>query len=95
MVINDRKDHMKFVLDTSHIYIEAIDENGSRLWKTDPWKDAKLPVYRMIKRPKIVTFYLLNDSTTSNREVIAIMYQSSQCGDIDLRTGKFTFFGQD
>jgi len=86
---------MKFILDTLHIYVEAIDENGNRLWKTDPWSDAKLPVYRQIKRPQIVTFWLRNDSTTNNKEVVAIMYDNSQTGFIDERTGKFTFFGQD
>jgi hypothetical protein len=94
-VINDRKDHMKFVLDTSHIYIEAIDENGNQLWKTDAWNDAKLPVYRMVKRPKITTFCLLNDARTNNITAIVIQYQNSQFGDIDINTGKFKFFGQD
>jgi hypothetical protein len=94
-IIKDHKHYLKLVLDTSHIYVEAINENGNRLWKTDPWSDAKLPVYRMINRPKIVTFYLLNDSTTKNKDVIAIMYENSQSGFIDVRTGKFRFFGQD
>jgi hypothetical protein len=93
-IINDHKNHLQFVLDTSHIYIEAIDENGNRLWKTDPWTDAKLPVYRFIKRPKILTFCLCNDSRTNNKDEIGITYQNSQFGYVDLKTGKFRFAGQ-
>jgi hypothetical protein len=93
-IINDRKNHIKFVLDTSHVCVEAIDGNGNQLWKTDPWSDAKLPVYRFIKRPKLITFALKIDSTTQFGEVIAITYENTQWGDIDVRTGKFRFRGQ-
>jgi hypothetical protein len=35
--ITDLRNHIKYVLDTSHIYIEALTQNGNRIWKTDPF----------------------------------------------------------
>jgi len=84
----------KFILDTSRIFITAIDANGKQLWKTDPWKDNKLDAYR-VKRPILAEFYFVNNLHTNNQEVIWIIYNNTQFGIVDKRTGKFTWFGQD
>src|SRR4051812_25877884 len=46
-----------YVLDSLHVLVKAYGPDGKSLWKTDPWKDAQLPEYR-IKRPVIVQFRL-------------------------------------
>ena len=84
----------KFILDSTQIYITAIDSNGKQLWRTDPWKDNKLMVYR-IKRPIIVHFRLGYSAWSGKTQIIGIRYDNSQFGFIDKLTGKFTWLGQD
>jgi len=84
----------KFILDSTQIYVTAIDKSGKQLWRTDPWKDNKLEEYR-VKRPIIVSFDFANNKWTNNREVIWIVYNNTQFGIINKSNGKFTWFGQD
>lgn len=94
-VLKDSATKTKFILDKDQIYVTAVDSNGKQLWKTDPWKDNKVMVYR-IKRPIIITFTLTKDPAwTKNVEVIWIGYDNSQFGALDKQTGKFTFYGQE
>ena len=83
-----------FVLDSTQIYVTAIDKGGKELWRTDPWKDNKLEEYR-VKRPKIILFNFANNKWTDNKEVIWIVYNNTQFGILDKSNGKFTWFGQD
>ena len=84
----------KFILDTTQIYVTAIDKNGNQLWRTDPCKDNNIREYR-VKRPIIILFRFANNEWTDNKEVIWIVYNNTQFGIIDKSTGKFTWFGQD
>lgn len=84
----------KYFLDTSMIHIYAYDIHNKLLWKTDPWKDNNLMVYRNA-RPKVIYFQFLKDERTNNNEVIGVGYNNSQFGYLDKLTGKFTFLGQD
>lgn len=92
--ITDPKSQMKFVLDSSHINIGAIDKAGKSLWKTDPWKDNNLPEYRY-RRPIIARFYLDSSKRTNFSYAITISYNSTQTGYLDILTGKFKFMAQD
>jgi hypothetical protein len=84
-----------FILDANHIYITAFDRTGKKLWKTDPYKDSNMGEYRT-KRPLIVNFEFSSDNWCSgNTKVIWINYNNTQAGYIDLKTGKFSFCGQD
>jgi len=83
-----------FVLDTTNIYITAFDKSGKQLWRTDPWKDNDLGIYR-VQRPVIVYYSLANSDRANKEEVIWITYQNTQFGYIDKKDGKFTFLGQD
>jgi hypothetical protein len=47
-----------YQLDSAHIMFTALDKSGKRLWKTDPWKDNNISVYRT-KRPVIVDFKIV------------------------------------
>ena len=84
----------RFYLDTAQIYVYAFDQSGKLIWKTDPWKDNNLMVYR-VKRPIIRFFKFENNKWTDSIEVIGIGYNNSQFGYLDKLTGKFSFQGQD
>lgn len=92
--IIDPKTQVKFTLDSSHIYVEARDKNGRALWKTDAWKDNKLPAYRF-ERPLIIDFSLSNDKHTNFQDAIVVEYESTQTGYLNIHTGRFRFIGQD
>src|ERR1700744_2285483 len=85
-IITDRRNHIKYVLDTAHIYIEAITQSGNRIWRTDPWKDSKW-VQTLAERPVIITFHLKSDSSTHFRDVLAINYDNRGGAVIDAKTG--------
>jgi hypothetical protein len=99
IVLNDITTHTRFVLDTSHIYITAYGASGKILWKTDPWKDNKIEIYRT-NRPVIVNMQFDTNPGYPNKnnkgeKVIWIQYINTQFGYLDLRTGAFYFLGQD
>jgi hypothetical protein len=84
----------KFYLDSSKIFITAVDSKGKLLWKTDPWKDNNLMEYR-VNRPIIVYFNFASSKDSAHKKEIGISYNNSQFGRIELISGKFTFRGQD
>ena len=99
IILSDTLTNVKFVLDTSHVYITAYNSSGNILWRTDPWKDDKIEVYRT-NRPIIVNMHFdtnpgYPDKTKKGEKVIWIQYINTQSGFIDLKTGAFYFVGQD
>ena len=93
-IIEDQKGHVRYILDASHTFIEAFDESGKLMWRTDPWRDykwAKPPV----DRPIVVTFFLENDSLSNFRAVLAIRYDNLGGAGIDAKTGRIMSIGQD
>jgi hypothetical protein len=105
-ILIDNNTKTTYILDSTRITISAIDSSGHLLWKTDPWKDNKLPAYRT-NRPTIVTFYTTEKSNkrhkkkdayneyNDNPDYIAIGYSNSQFGYILKKNGSFKFMGQD
>jgi len=87
-----------YSLDSAHIMVTAQDKTGKLLWKTDPWKDNKIAVYRT-DRPVIVDFNIQNTNrdygVPIGSKVLWIVYINTQFGFLDLATGKFTWLGQD
>lgn len=94
LVLKDSLTGNIFLLDSTHINIYAFNTKGDTLWKTDPWKDNKLEVYR-VKRPVIVDFDFATNKWTDNKEVIWIVYNNTQFGTINKEVGKFRWMGQD
>jgi hypothetical protein len=100
----DKLNSIKYILDSTRIFITAMNSAGKELWKTDPWKDNNLEAYR-VKRPIIARFsfgeYPNYDEKQRRKakvkptEVIWISYNNTQFGIIDKSTRKFTWFGQD
>ena len=93
-ILVDSLTGVNFHLDSTHIYITAINPSGDTLWRTDPWKDNKLSKYR-VKRPVIVYFNFGIDKRNDNKEIIWITYNNTQFGHLDKESGKFHFKGQD
>lgn len=93
-ILVDSLSGTNFILDSSNIYISAVNLNNDTIWKTDPWKDNSLMEYR-VKRPIIARYYLANNKWTGDKEVIWIVYNNTQFGIVDKETGKFQWFGQD
>ena len=89
-----------YILDSVRVMITAYDKTGKEIWKTDPYKDNKLPEYRM-KRPVIVDFkfvtesWCYEDKLKKGTKTIWIIYINTQFGYINLNDGKFIFCGQD
>jgi hypothetical protein len=91
-----------YILDSTHIYVTAVNIKGDTLWRTDPWKDNDLMAYRTY-RPYIVNFSLENlreelakSHNLSTRDpIIWINYNNTQFGFINCKDGKFFFLGQD
>jgi hypothetical protein len=99
VTIIDSASGVLFSLDSAHIMISAQDSTGKILWKTDPWKDNHIQVYRT-NRPLIVDFKFAKTNFDYNNvpkgtKVLWIVYINTQFGYLDLATGKFTWLGQD
>ena len=84
-----------YVLDAPHIYITAYDRNGKKLWKTDPYMDNQMGEYRT-KRPVIVDFKFVTENFSSTKvETISIVYDNTEFGYENLKTGKYHSLGRD
>lgn len=100
VTLTDSSSGKIFTLDSSHIIVCGIDKNGNVLWKTDPWKDNNIEIYRTA-RPVIVDFTLAMTDERFSRmvptgtTVLWIVYINTQFGFLDLKNGKFFFCGQD
>jgi hypothetical protein len=89
-----------FVLDSTHTIIKAFNKSSQIIWQTNPRKDNSLQEYRH-KNP-VITYFKLgligrqeSEFYKKGDKVLFIGYSNSQFGFLDLKTGKFTFEGQD
>lgn len=87
----------RYVLDSAHIHVTAIDTSGNILWHTNPRIDAKLEDYRVrTERSKSIVYIAFhNDEWTDFKTVISVSFGNTQFGYLDRETGKFRFVGQD
>jgi hypothetical protein len=89
-----------FYVESDGRHLAAISPDGKVLWNRDPFSDSHLEPYRT-NQPKIVwvgqaqKWELEAISTKGSGKFISIDYNSSQFGVVDIKTGDFTFMGQD
>lgn len=83
----DAESGIVFYVESDGRHISAISPEGKILWSRDPFADAHLPFYRT-QTPRIVFIGRW-------RGCVAISYSSTQSGNLDIKTGDFTFTGQD
>jgi hypothetical protein len=96
----DTNSGISFLVESDGRHITATSSDGKTLWRRDPFADAHLKYYRTTT-PQIV--YIGKASQQAEAywtkhgipKIVGITYNSSQFGDLDVKTGDFTFGGQD
>jgi hypothetical protein len=68
-----------FYVESDGRHIAAIGQDGKLLWHRDPFADARLEAM----------------TGKGSGKFVCISYNSSQAGVLDMKTGDFTFMGQD
>jgi hypothetical protein len=102
----DRDSGIIFYVESDGRHVTAISPDSKILWSRDPFADAHLEFYRT-KTPCIVFIDEIDKSDEPHQWIvktmadkgiskfICITFNSSQFGCLDLKTGDFTFLGQD
>jgi hypothetical protein len=90
---------ISFLVESDGRHITARGLDGKILWRRDPFADAHLEFYRT-KNPQIVYIGKANERgeeywKKQGKQVIGINFNSSQFGEVDIKTGDFFFGGQD
>ena len=84
-------------------HVSAINPDGKILWTKDPFADAHLEFYRT-HHPQLVYLGAIGEAQKwmekamagkGSGKFIALSFNSTQSGVLDLKTGDFTFMGQD
>ena len=105
IILFDKITHTKYVLDSTHTQVTAIDSNGIKLWQTNPWRKylssntrAKQPTIDVFLFSTITDDWAKIDSwPKKDDEVIAISYYGNHgpFGVINKNTGEFCYQGMD
>src|SRR5436190_24330359 len=95
----DAESGIIFYVESDGRHLAAIDRDGKIVWHRDPFADAKLQYYRT-KSPQIVYVGKASERAQEywpgkQKKVIGIAFNSSQFGEVDIKTGEFQFGGQD
>jgi hypothetical protein len=84
---NDTNSGISFLVESDGRHITATGPDGKTLWRRDPFADAHLKFYRTTT-PQII--YI----GKASQQKVVITYNSSQSGELNIKTGDFTFAGQ-
>ncbi len=92
----DAESGTTFYVESDGRHVSAIDKEGKILWNRNPFVDGKLQPYRF-KIPVIVFIGEPSKWQIEDRKgrYIAISFNSSQFGIIDMANGDFIWMGQD
>jgi hypothetical protein len=84
--------------ETNGKHLSAIDFEGRVLWTRSPFKDAHLEPYR-VAEPRIVQIYAplpwMLKGSNGEEALVALEFESTQFGVVDLKSGRFYPLGQD
>jgi hypothetical protein len=79
-------------------HLSAIDFEGRVMWTRSPFSDAHLKPYR-VAEPRIVHIYAplpwMLEGARKKDAFVALEFESTQFGVVDLKSGKFFSLGQD
>jgi hypothetical protein len=81
-------------LESDHHHVTALDKDGKALWRRTPAMDGKLPPYSAARPQPDPGIDWIGPSNHQTKSV-GIRFNSRQAGSLDLKTGDFTFGGQD
>jgi len=92
----DKKLQIVFYAESEGRHLSAIDFDGRVLWTRNPFVDAQLKPYR-VAEPRIISIYppLPWMVADQKRSFIAIQFESTQVGVVDVKSGDFVLLGQD
>ena len=92
--VTDKETGIVYEVQSDRRTITATKQDGTIVWKINPFVDAKLEPYRF-KYPYINYFGKTHNNANLKEPVLGIAFNSSQFGDIELESGKFHWGGQD
>ena len=92
----DKTLQVVFYAETDGRHLSAITFDGKVLWTRSPFVDAKLEPYRMAE-PRIVRIgpplpWMIK---AAKGAFVAIAFESTQFGLVDVKSGDFVLLGQD
>jgi hypothetical protein len=94
----DKKAHLVVYAESDGKHLSAIDFEGRVLWTRSPFADAHLKPYR-VAEPKIAEIYAplpwMLEGAKGKDAFVALEFESTQFGLVDLNSGKFLSLGQD
>jgi hypothetical protein len=102
MTYRDPDSQAIFYVESDGRHLARIGASGEIAWLKDPHADAKVEEYRF-PNPQIVSINgpfrwqsnMVDELKPLSGHALWIRYSNSQAGLIDMRTGAFTFMGQD
>jgi hypothetical protein len=96
----DKESGTIFYVESDGRHVVALDTDAKILWNRNPFVDGKLQPYRT-ERP-VITYIGAPEKedaerlkTTGSGKFVAISFNSTQFGVLDVKNGDFTFEGQD
>lgn len=92
----DAATNLIFYVESDGRHVTAIDSKGKVLWTRDPFLDAHLEHYRT-EKPQIVYIGAPLEWMVAEQKghYVAINFNSTQFGIINVTSGEFIFLGQD
>jgi hypothetical protein len=94
LIYKDTTANVIIYVETDGRHVVAISPDGRILWRKNPFVDAGLEPYRE-PRPTIVFVGRCGLRSEEVGKIFCLSFSSSQFGEMDIATGKFTFSGQD
>ena len=94
----DKKLQLVLYAETDGKHLSAVNFEGRVLWTRTPFADAHLEPYR-VAEPRIINIYTplpwMLEGKKGKGAFVALEFESTQFGLVDLKSGKFFSLGQD
>ena len=101
LAFKDEKTGILLYAESDGRHVAGIDRDGKILWHRNPFEDAKLKPYRT-RRPVIsyigeTPAWMLRSMKSRGKSgpFVALSFNSTQSGVLDVKSGDFFFMGQD
>ena len=93
--VTDTKTKIVYEVQSDRRTIIATKSDGTVIWKINPFTDAKLEKYRS-DHPYIIKIWRPATNRSNRKgEYLTISWAGGQQGDLDLKSGKYSFTGSD
>jgi hypothetical protein len=93
--VTDKETGIVYEVQSDRRTITATRADGTIVWKINPYEDAKLKPYRS-DHPFIVQIWSPKTNSSNRKgDYLSICFTGGQQGDLDLASGRYTYWGQD